>query len=325
MLSLASAASAFSLAPHRAALPYLGAPLLRGTAVRMADGEKPMKSANESPLSAVTDKLSTVPWNDLLLGFVTVDCAGRLSNSVPALFGPSPNYLGTALDVLFVGYGALNLAKKAGILKGKDYYEELEGGDVRSFAFEAGEFALAGEVPFRTKDGRYEVATFAGGCFWGTELHYQRMEGVVATCVGYTQGRVERPSYGEVCSGRTGHTEACQLVYDPSRVTYLALCEKLFSTIDPTLRDRVGNDFGTQYRHGIYAHSDEQLEVAKAFVAAENERLRGKGKMVVTEVMRAAVFWPAEEYHQQYLVKGGRFGTGQSASKGCRDPVRCYG
>ena len=151
MLSLASAASAFSLAPHRAALPSLGAPLLRGTAVRMADGEKPMKSANESPLSAVTDKLSTVPWNDLLLGFVTVDCAGRLSNSVPALFGPSPNYLGTALDVLFVGYGALNLAKKAGILKGKDYYEELEGGDVRSFAFEAGEFALAGEVPFRTK------------------------------------------------------------------------------------------------------------------------------------------------------------------------------
>ena len=152
MLSLASAASAFSSPPHRAALPSLGAPLLRGTAaVRMADGEKPMKSANESPLSAVTDKLSTVPWNDLLLGFVTVDCAQRLSSSVPALFGPEPNFLGSALDVLFVGYGTLNLAKKAGILKSGDYYAELEGGDVRSFAFEAGEFALADEVPFRTK------------------------------------------------------------------------------------------------------------------------------------------------------------------------------
>ena len=142
----------FQLPPHRAALPSLGAPLLRGTAaVRMADGEKPMKSANESPLSAVTDKLSTVPWNDLLLGFVTVDCAQRLSSSVPALFGPEPNFLGSALDVLFVGYGTLNLAKKAGILKSGDYYAELEGGDVRSFAFEAGEFALADEVPFRTK------------------------------------------------------------------------------------------------------------------------------------------------------------------------------
>jgi len=117
----------------------------------MADGEKPMKSANESPLSAVTDTLSKLPWNDLLLGFVTLDCARRLTDGVPALFGPSPNYFGTALDVLFVGYGIVELAKKAGILKDKDFYEELEGGEVRSFAYEAGQNALAGEVPFRTK------------------------------------------------------------------------------------------------------------------------------------------------------------------------------
>ena len=106
MLSLASAASAFSLAPNRAALPSLGAPLLRGTAVRMADGEKPMKSANESPLSAVTDKLSTVPWNDLLLGFVTVDCAGRLSNSVPAWSKSSLGYAPARLLRLLTGLPA---------------------------------------------------------------------------------------------------------------------------------------------------------------------------------------------------------------------------
>jgi len=319
MLSLASAASAFSLAPNRAALPSLGAPLLRGTAVRMADGEKPMKSANESPLSAVTDKLSTVPWNDLLLGFVTVDCAGRLSNSVPALFGPSPNYLGTALDVLFVGYGALNLAKKAGILKGTDYYADLEGGDVRSFAFEAGEFALAGEVPFRTKDGRYEVATFAGGCFWGTELHYQRINGVINTCVGYTQGNIDKPSYEQVCSGNTGHTEGIQLAFDPAVVSYEALCDKLLAVLGPdaTKANKVGNDRGTQYRHGIYPHTDAQAEAASRAVQRCQMNFAAT---VVTEVRSAVVFWPAEAYHQRYLEKGG-----QNADKECEVPVRCYG
>ena len=110
MLSLSLSSAAFSLSPS------LGAPrLLRASGVRMADGEKPMKSANESPLSAVTDTLSKLPWNDLLLGFVTLDCAHRLTDGVPALFGPSPNYFGTGLDVLFVGYGTVELAKKAGL------------------------------------------------------------------------------------------------------------------------------------------------------------------------------------------------------------------
>jgi hypothetical protein len=110
MLSLSLSSAAFSLSPS------LGAPrLLRATDVRMADGEKPMKSANESPLSAVTDTLSKLPWNDLILGFVTLDCAHRLTDGVPALFGPSPNYFGTGLDVLFVGYGTVELAKKAGL------------------------------------------------------------------------------------------------------------------------------------------------------------------------------------------------------------------
>lgn len=129
-------------------------------------------------------------------------------------------------------------------------YKKLNGLP-HSFALEAGEHALAGRVPAASKDG-WAIATFAGGCFWGTELHYMRMPGVVATCVGYTQGQLEQPSYSEVCSGSTGHTEACQVVYDPKVCSYESLCEKLFVTIDPTARNRVGNDVGTQYRHGIY-------------------------------------------------------------------------
>eukprot|EP00966_Prymnesium_polylepis_P231296 5352381-Prymnesium_polylepis.1 len=120
-----------------------------------------------------------------------------------------------------------------------------------SFAFEAGQQALKGEVAATSSDG-LAIATFAGGCFWGTELQYMRMRGVVATCVGYTQGTLEQPTYSEVCSGTTGHTEACQIVYDPKRCPYELLCAKLFETIDPTVLNRVGNDVGTQYRHGIY-------------------------------------------------------------------------
>jgi peptide-methionine (S)-S-oxide reductase len=247
----------------------------------------------------------------------------------------------------------------------------------RSFGQEAGEYALQGVVPEKSKDG-WCIATFAGGCFWGTELHFQRVPGVVSTCVGYTEGRLEKPTYQEVCSGRTGHTEACQIIYDPQKVDFTKLCKVLFRTIDPTLRDRVGNDYGSQYRHGIYAHSDAQLAAAKAHIEVAQAKLP-PGRSVVTECKRASIFWPAEELHrtyrrnthyaalaphmplsgspralhvgvspfssipqlltfifllhstmislltEQYLAKGGRFGSPQSAAKQCKDPVRCYG
>jgi len=195
-------------------------------------------------------------------------------------------------------------------------YASLEGLP-KSFGLEAGEWALKGEVPVRSKDG-LDVATFAGGCFWGTELHFQRLPGVVATCVGYTQGEVEKPTYGEVCSGATGHTEAIQMVYDAKAVSYEDLVRKLLSTVDPTLRNRVGNDRGTQYRHGIYPHTDAQEEVAER-VLRETQEQCGE-KKVVTELRRAVVFWPAEATHQRYLDRGG-----QSAAKDAPERVRCYG
>ena len=201
-------------------------------------------------------------------------------------------------------------------------YEKLGGrgyGSIKSWGREAGQFALRDEVPSTSSDG-FEVATVAGGCFWGIELRLQRLDGVVATCVGYTQGEVDSPSYEQVCSGTTGHTEATQLIYDPGVVDYQRLCETLFQSIAPdaTSINRKGNDRGTQYRHGIYTHTPAQAEVA-ARVFEMEQQMYGEVP-IVTELKAATVFWPAEGYHQRYLEKGG-----QSAAKDARESVRCYG
>lgn len=119
----------------------------------------------------------------------------------------------------------------------------------------------SGEVPDKDPDGS-SVATFAGGCFWGLELAYQRIDGVKRTQVGYTQGHTSNPSYDEVCNGTTGHTEAVQVVFDESKVSFRSLCDLLWTRIDPTALNRVGNDCGSQYRHGIFFHNEEQRKVA---------------------------------------------------------------
>jgi peptide-methionine (S)-S-oxide reductase len=170
------------------------------------------------------------------------------------------------------------------------------------------------------------VATFGGGCFWGLELAYQREPGVLATCVGYTQGTTAYPSYKQVCAEETGHTEAVLLVFDSTKVSYKRLADLLFDRIpDPTTLNRVGRDRGTQYRTGMYAHSVEQLHEAQTEFERENRSWAISGRPVVTEVKVAAAFWPAEEEHQRYLEKGGRFGRPQSTEKGASEEIRCYG
>jgi len=223
-----------------------------------------------------------------------------------------------AIDAVLFSLAAVQLGKMAGII-GKMDYAALEGLP-SSYAKEAGERVLAGEIAALSKDGRYEVATFAGGCFWGTELYFQRMPGVIATCVGYTQGGVDEPTYEQVCSGTTGHTEATQLIYDPAVCSYDQLCATLFKSIAPdaTALNRKGNDRGTQYRHGIYTHTPAQAEAA-ARVFESEQRMYGD-KPIVTELKPAMLFWPAENYHQRYLEKGG-----QSAAKNEKESVRCYG
>ena len=176
-----------------------------------------------------------------------------------------------------------------------------------------------------TLDGN-AVATFAGGCFWGIELAYRREPGVLATCVGYTQGETPYPTYGQVCGEETGHTEAVLLVFDPEKVTYARLADMLIDRIpDPTMLNRVGRDRGTQYRTGMYAHSESQLAEAQTAFDRENGTWKTSGRPVVTEVKRATEFWPAEEPHQRYLEKGGRHGRPQSADKGSSEEIRCYG
>ena len=163
--------------------------------------------------------------------------------------------------------------------------------------------------------GRYEVATFALGCFWGGELEFMRVPGVVGTKVGYTQGEKENPTYKEVCSGTTGHTEAIQIVFDPSVVSYAKLVHIAMDRLDFSkyMLNQVGNDRGTQYRHGIYYHTSEQREIAR-------EILNTFGEHCVTELEPSTVFYDGEDYHQQYLLKGG-----QSAKKGDDTVIRCYG
>lgn len=162
-----------------------------------------------------------------------------------------------------------------------------------------------------------ELATFGGGCFWGLELAYQRLPGVLSTSVGYANGSKDDPTYREVCSGTTGHAEVVQVTYDPRVVKYENLLRLFWDRVDPTTLNRQGNDVGTQYRTGIYVHTPEQREAA--LLSLKEEQGKHK-KPIVTEVEHISCYYPAEEYHQQYLEKGG-----QSAAKQCTDPIRCYG
>jgi peptide-methionine (S)-S-oxide reductase len=149
-----------------------------------------------------------------------------------------------------------------------------------------------------------DTATFAAGCFWGVQAEFDKVKGVVQTTVGYTGGKTEKPTYEEVCSGQTGHAEALQVVFDPTVVTYEQLLDKFWSIHDPTTLNRQGPDFGSQYRSAIFYHSPEQ-QVAAAASKGRLEKARRFPRPIVTQIVPAATFWPAEEYHQKYFKKHG--------------------
>ena len=149
---------------------------------------------------------------------------------------------------------------------------------------------------------KLEKATFAAGCFWGVEEAFRRVPGVVKTRVGYTGGRVPNPTYQEVCTGETGHAEAVEVTFDPEVVSYERLLEVFWSIHDPTSLNRQGWDVGTQYRSAIFYHTQEQAEMARNSSA----RLEASEKYrdpIVTEILPAGPFYPAEEYHQGYYEK----------------------
>ncbi|CDP15085.1 unnamed protein product [Coffea canephora] len=168
-----------------------------------------------------------------------------------------------------------------------------------------------------------EFAQFAAGCFWGVELAFQRLEGVVKTEVGYSQGHVDNPNYKLVCTGSTNHAEVVRVQFDPTVCPYTNLLSLFWARHNPTTLNRQGGDVGTQYRSGIYYYNETQAQLAKE--SLEEKQKEYKDKRIVTEILPAKTFYRAEEYHQQYLEKGGGRGNKQSAAKGCNDPIRCYG
>lgn len=147
-----------------------------------------------------------------------------------------------------------------------------------------------------------EKASFAAGCFWGSEEFFRKVPGVTATKVGYEGGKKENPTYEQVSAGNTGHAESVMVEFDPAKVTYEKLLDLFFKMHDPTTLNRQGNDVGTQYRSAVFYQNEDQRKKAEAFKRKVEESGAWKGK-ISTEIAPAGKFYPAEAYHQKYLVK----------------------
>jgi peptide-methionine (S)-S-oxide reductase len=149
-----------------------------------------------------------------------------------------------------------------------------------------------------------EKATFGAGCFWGVEAEFRKLDGVTSTAVGYMGGKLDNPTYEDVCYRDTGHAEVVHVLFDPARVSYEKLLDLFWRMHDPTTLNRQGPDVGSQYRSVVFFHSPEQEKAA----AARRDELQGSGKFrrpIVTEIVPASTFWRAEDYHQRYLEKRG--------------------
>lgn len=147
-------------------------------------------------------------------------------------------------------------------------------------------------------------ATFGAGCFWGVEATFRNIDGVLATEVGYSGGTTVDPTYTDVCADRTGHAEVVSVDYDPEQISYEKLLDVFWDSHDPTTRNQQGPDIGTQYRSVVFTHNEQQEKAARA----AKERLESSGRyanLIVTEIVPAATFYRAEEYHQRYLEKQG--------------------
>lgn len=164
--------------------------------------------------------------------------------------------------------------------------------------------------------GQRDTATFAGGCFWCMEPPFKNLQGVISVISGYTGGQTENPTYEAVCSGLTGHAEAVQITFDPEKISYQQLLDIFWQNIDPTTVNQQFADQGTQYRTAIFTHSDQQQKEAEQ----SKKSLASSGKFskpIVTEIVPASRFYPAEDYHQNFYIKNPvryksyRFGSGR--------------
>lgn len=151
-------------------------------------------------------------------------------------------------------------------------------------------------------DSKMQQATFGAGCFWGVEATFQKIKGVKKTTVGYMGGKQKNPTYEEVCTDKTGHAEVIQIVYDTEQISYKELLEIFWEIHDPTQINRQGPDIGTQYRSVIFYHNEKQKKLSEE---SKNKQQKKYNKKIVTQILHAKEFYPAEEYHQKYLEKQG--------------------
>jgi peptide methionine sulfoxide reductase msrA/msrB len=161
-------------------------------------------------------------------------------------------------------------------------------------------------LPQETANAETEVAYFAGGCFWGLEHYFQLGPGVIDAVSGYMQGKTDSPGYEQVCSHGTGHAETVKVVFDPRKISYRRLLQAFFDMHDPTQLNRQGPDVGDQYRSGVWVVNDDQRREADTYIKELQATNRYEARKIVTQVEPAARFWPAEEYHQDYIKKTGR-------------------
>jgi peptide-methionine (S)-S-oxide reductase len=185
-----------------------------------------------------------------------------------------------------------------------DADQALPGRSERNFHLTDKHVVLGTPVVTDEAPAGYDVAIFGLGCFWGAEEIYWKLPGVWSTSVGYAGGHTPNPSYDEVCSGRTAHTEAIRIVFDPAQISYADMVKRFFEVHDPTQGMRQGNDVGTQYRSAIYFTSPEQEKVARELTDVYGAELarRGLGE-ITTEVRESPTYYYAEDQHQQYLAK----------------------
>lgn len=147
-----------------------------------------------------------------------------------------------------------------------------------------------------------QTATFAAGCFWGVEAAFRQIPGVIDAISGYTGGQTENPTYRQVCSHTTGHAEAVEVTFDPQRASYEQLLDAFWEMHDPTQLNRQGPDVGDQYRSAIFTHTPEQEQAA---ISSRDREQKKQQRPIVTQIVAAPKFWPAEEYHQRYFEKNG--------------------
>lgn len=150
-----------------------------------------------------------------------------------------------------------------------------------------------------------EIACFGAGCFWGVELLFSKTEGIISTKVGYmggNEGKYPNPNYEEVCTDETGYAEVVEIRYDSDKIDYKDILKIFFENHNPTTLNRQGHDFGTQYRSVIFYYDDEQKKLAEK-IKKEYQKIIGKEREIVTQIVKASKFYPAEEYHQKYLEK----------------------